>query len=69
MNPPIVILAVSDEESEGELIEYEKNNLTIKMQQAQLEEEKKALLQNKELLKEVCSCLLRCIYPYLLHLL
>ena len=49
---------MSGEESEGEEGEGgDKAELTLKMKQAILEEEKQALMQNKELLDEVrCSC-------------
>ena len=47
---------VSGEESEGEEGEGEnKAEVTLKMKQAMLEEEKQALLQNKELLDEVST--------------
>ena len=51
-----VDVVISEEESEGEEEEGgggEKAEVNLKMKQALLEEEKQALLQNKELLDEV----------------
>ena len=43
----------SDEDSEGDNVGKRKDHVTIKAQQMVLEEEKKSLMQNNELLKEV----------------
>ena len=51
-----VCVVVSGDESEGEEGEGESRaEVTLKMKQAILEEEKQALLQNKELLDEVSA--------------
>ena len=51
-----VCAVVSGDESEGEEGEGERRaEVTLKMKQAMLEEEKQALLQNKELLDEVSA--------------
>lgn len=61
---------MSGEESEGEEEDGENRaDMTLKMKQAMIEEDKQALLQNKELLDEVCASFLLVVYILILFLL